>query len=138
MWMCLATNKCFSSRTLPLPVEAHNTGSSENRRRVMPAFPNNVPVWKAGAALTLLAGTRRWDCAGIPEAEGISRGSPSLRTAHHHPGPSQLDPNPGKELPRQDEMIIVIIAIIIIITITIIISIRGQPTTLQGLSLIHI
>ena len=65
-----------------------------------------------------------WD----PEAEGISRGSPSLRTAHHHPGPSQLDPNPGKELPRQDEMIIVIIVIII----TNIISIRGQPTTLQG------
>ena len=71
-----------------------------------------------------------WD----PEAEGISRGSPSLRTAHHHPGPSQLDPNPGKELPRQDEMIIVIIVIIIIITIiiSIIISIRGQPTTLLG------
>ena len=67
-----------------------------------------------------------WD----PEAEGISRGSPSLRTAHHHPGPSQLDPNPGKELPRQDGMIIVIIVIIIIITI--IISIRGQPTTLLG------
>ena len=71
-----------------------------------------------------------WD----PEAEGISRGSPSLRTAHHHPGPSQLDPNPGKELPRQDEMIIVIIVIIIIfiIIITIIISIRGQTTTLLG------
>ena len=113
--MCLATNKCFSSRTLPLSVEAHNTGSSEDRRRVMPAFPNNVPVVKALAGCTLLAGTRRWDCAGIPEAEGISRGSPSLRPAHHHPGPSQLDPNPGKELPRQDEMIIVIIVIIIII-----------------------
>ena len=109
MWMCLATSNCFSSRTLPLPVEAHNTGSSEDRRRVMPAFPNNVPVVKALAGCTLLAGTRRWDCAGIPEAEGISRGSPSLRPAHHHPGPGQLDPNPGKELPRQDEMIIVII-----------------------------
>ena len=95
----------------------------------MPAFPNNVPVVKALAGCTLLAGTRRWDCAGIPEAEGISRGSPSLRPAHHHPGPSQLDPNPGKELPRQDEMIIVIIVINII---TIIISIRGQPTTLLG------
>ena len=82
----------------------------------MPAFPNNnVPVWKALAGCTLLAGTRRWDCAGIPEAEGISRGSPSLRPAHHHPGPSQLNPNPGKELPRQDEMIIVIIVIIIIL-----------------------
>ena len=81
----------------------------------MPAFPNNVPVVKALAGCTLLAGTRRWDCAGIPEAEGISRGSPSLRPAHHHPGPSQLNPNPGKELPRQDEMIIVIIGIIIII-----------------------
>ena len=92
-----------------------HTGSSEDRRRVMPAFPNNVPVVKALAGCTLLAGTRRWDCAGIPEAEGISRGSPSLRPAHHHPGPSQLDPNPGKELPRQDEMIIVIIGIIIII-----------------------
>ena len=104
----------------------------------MPAFPNNVPVVKALAGCTLLAGTRRWDCAGIPEAEGISRGSPSLRPAHHHPGPSQLDPNPGKELPRQDEMIIVIIVIIIIIIITIvviitiIIFIRGQPTTLLG------
>ena len=84
----------------------------------MPAFPNNVPVVKALAGCTLLAGTRRWDCAGIPEAEGISRGSPSLRPAHHHPGPSQLDPNPGKELPRQDEMIIVIIVITIITVIT--------------------
>ena len=92
-----------------------HSGSSEDRRRVMPAFPNNVPVVKALAGCTLLAGTRRWDCAGIPEAEGISRGSPSLRPAHHHPGPSQLNPNPGKELPRQDEMIIVIIVIIIIL-----------------------
>ena len=73
MWMCLDLSRSVRTNA-SLHEHCHRrlkqTGSSENRRRVMPAFPNNVPVVKALAAHTLLAGTRRWDCAGIQRQRG--------------------------------------------------------------------